>query len=184
MPDRQPAREPSFPSARTDRTEPIRTDRLELTPLRVDDAAEMVAVLADPRLYAAIGGAPPTLGELRLRYELQVRGASADGRETWHNWIVRPRPGREAAGFVQATVTGDGADLAWVVGVPWQGRGYATEAASGVVAWLSAHGVTTITAHVADGHRTSEAVAERIGLVRTGTVEDGEIVWRRPSAAV
>jgi RimJ/RimL family protein N-acetyltransferase len=78
-------------------------------------------------------------------------------------------------------VTDGGADLAWVVGVPWQGRGYATEAARGVAAWLLERGVTTITAHIRDGHQPSEVVAERIGLVRTDTVEDGEIVWRRAS---
>jgi RimJ/RimL family protein N-acetyltransferase len=139
----------------------------------------MVGVLADPSLYAVIGGAPPTLDELRAHYARQVRGGSADGHETWHNWIVRPRPGREAAGFVQTTVTDEGADIAWVVGVPWQGRGYATEAAGGLVAWLVDRGVSAITAHIEAGHRPSEAVAARIGLVRTETVEDGEIVWRR-----
>lgn len=157
----------------------IRTERLELTPLSVADAADMVDVLADPGLYAVIGGAPPRLDELRARYEHQVRGGSADGRESWHNWIVRVRPGHDAVGFVQATISEEGADIAWVVGVPWQGRGYATEAARALVDWLVARGVTTITAHIADAHRPSEIVAERIGLVRTGTVEDGEIVWRR-----
>jgi RimJ/RimL family protein N-acetyltransferase len=163
-------------------TTPIRTERLELTPLRVDDAAEMVAVLADPRLYTVIGGGPPTIDELRLRYEHQVRGESADGRETWHNWILRPRSGRQAVGFVQVTIgAGGAADVAWVVGVPWQGRGYATEAARGMLAWLVDRGVSAITAHIADGHRPSEIVAERIGLARTDRVEDGEIVWRRPA---
>jgi RimJ/RimL family protein N-acetyltransferase len=169
--------------ARIERTEPIRTERLDLTPLRVEDAPEVVAVLADPHLYAVIGGAPPTLDELRARYEHQVRGGSADGRETWLNWIVRPHPGREAVGFVQATVTDGGADIAWVIGVPWQRRGYATEAARGLVAWLAERGVTSITAHVEDGHRPSEAVAERIGLVRTESVEDGEVVWARPASS-
>ena len=169
--------------ARIERTEPIRTDRLDLTPLRVEDAPEMVAVLADPCLYTEIGGGPPTPDELRARYEHQVRGGSTDGRETWLNWIIRSRPSREAVGFVQATVTDAGADIAWVVGVPWQGRGYATEAARGLVAWLAGRGVTSITAHVLDGHRPSEAVAERIGLVRTKAVEDGEIVWARPASS-
>jgi RimJ/RimL family protein N-acetyltransferase len=165
-----------------ERTEPIRTERLELTPLRVDDAAAMVSVLADPRLYTVIGGAPPTADELRVRYEHQVRGGSADGRETWHNWIIRSGSERVAVGFVQATISEDGADIAWVIGVPWEGRGYATEAARALVAWLVDRGVTAITAHIQDRHRPSEIVAERIGLVRTATVEDGEIIWRLPQA--
>lgn len=47
----------------------------------------------------------------------------------WHNGIVRLRAERAAVGFVQATITGDTADVAWLIGVPWQRRGIAIEAA-------------------------------------------------------
>lgn len=43
----------------------IETDRLVLTPLREDDADEMVKVLASPDLYVFTGGEPPTLDDLR-----------------------------------------------------------------------------------------------------------------------
>jgi hypothetical protein len=39
---------------------------------------------------------------------------------SWHNWIVRSRTTGSAVGYVQATVTGDTADVAWLVGVRWQ----------------------------------------------------------------
>ena len=68
----------------------------------------MVGVLADARLYEFTGGEPPGLDDLHLRYERQAVGHSPDGTETWLNWIVRLRPGGEAIGFVQATVTGQG----------------------------------------------------------------------------
>ncbi len=143
----------------------------------------MVAVLADPALYRFTGGEPPTLEELRRRYVAQVAGRSADGTEAWHNWIVRLAAGGEAVGFVQATVTGDGddanADIAWVVGVPWQGHGYAGEAAAALVAWLvGARGVSAVTAHIHPYHAASARVAERAGLAPTGVFEDGERVWR------
>jgi RimJ/RimL family protein N-acetyltransferase len=156
----------------------IPTERLELQPLSPDDAEEMVVVLSDDALYSVIGGAPPGLDELCERYTRQAVGHSADGTATWHNWILRQRDDGAAIGFVQATVVDSTAELAWLVGVPWQGRGYATEAARAVVDWLTAGGVTTITAHVASGHRPSELVADRIGLAATDDFEDGERVWR------
>ena len=164
----------------------LATDRLDLVPLRVADAAEMVAVLADPALYAWIGGAPPSRAELVRRFRAQVAGRSPDGREVWRNWIVRERPSGAATGFVQATIVVDrppSAEIAWMIGMPWQGRGYATEAARALVAWLEARGVRSIVAHIHPDHAASAAVAERAGLAPTGKLVEGERVWRLISAA-
>jgi RimJ/RimL family protein N-acetyltransferase len=157
---------------------PIATARLTLVPLRVDDAAEMAEVLAAPSLYAFTGGSPPTVEALRERYEAQAAGGSADGSQAWRNWIVREGTDGPAAGYVQATVTGDTADVAWVIGEPWQGRGYASEAAQAMVAWLAANGVRTVTAHIHPAHEASAGVADRVGLKPMLTLEDGERVWR------
>jgi len=140
----------------------------------------MVGVLVDPSLYEVIGGAPPTLGELEDRYSRWTDGSPRSG-EAWHNWVVRLLDGGVAIGHVQATVTDDGraADVAWLIGAPWQGRGYAGEAARAMIAWLEASGVATMTAHVEAGHEASARVAAAAGLSPTDDVEDGEIVWRR-----
>lgn len=182
----------------TRQTEPIATDRLDLVPLEVEDALEMVGVLADPVLYRFVGGAPPSLAELCERYAAQVSGRSADGGEAWHNWIVRERATGAATGFVQATVTGwperagdrdpDGeapaAEIAWLIGTPWQGRGYASEAARALVAWLTAAGVGTIVAHVHPDHHRSASVAGRAGLAPTEAFLDGERAWCRTGGAI
>jgi RimJ/RimL family protein N-acetyltransferase len=163
------------------------TARLELVPLRVADAEEMVEVLADPTLYAFTGGRPPTPRELVDRYRAQVPGHSPVGDEEWRNWIVRERSSAAAAGFVQATISGADdariAEIAWLIGIRWQGRGYATEAARGLVGWLDEAGVREIVAHIHPDHAASAAVAERIGLEPTGTIVDGERRWRRVRAA-
>jgi hypothetical protein len=80
-------------------------------------------------------------------------------------------------GYVQATVTPAEASVAWVVGVPWQGRGIAGEAALALVAWLRERGVSTIVATVHPDHAVSSAVARRAGLVPTEARVDGEVVW-------
>jgi RimJ/RimL family protein N-acetyltransferase len=139
----------------------------------------MTAVLADPGLYVFTGGGPPTVDELTDRYTAQVRGASSDGHQVWRNWIARLAETGDAIGSVQATITRADAtaDVAWVIGQRWQGRGYATEAALGMVAALADEGVATITAHVLPENTPSERVAKRLGLTPTDRVEDGERVW-------
>src|SRR5450759_5459975 len=53
-------------------------------------------------------------------------------------------------GTVQATIT-DGAspaaEIAWVTGIPWQGRGFATEADGALVRWLCSCGIYRISAN-------------------------------------
>ena len=158
----------------------VRTDRLEIAPLRPADAKEMLPVLADAGLYEFIGGQPPTLAELSARYVAMARGRSPDGSQSWLNWIVRI-PDAGAIGFVQATVDPEGiAELAWLIGTGWQGRGFATEAASTVIDWLARHEVLAIAAHIHPEHRASEAVASHLGLVPTDEIDDaGERIWRR-----
>lgn len=99
---------------------------ITLEPLRVDHASEMVEVLGDPALYEFTGGESPTLDELTARYAHQIGGASPDGAEEWRNWIVGSVATTQAIGYVQATIrrTQRSADLAWVIGSRWWGRGY------------------------------------------------------------
>lgn len=159
---------------------PIRTERLTLHPLRVSDADEMAEVLSSPALYVHTGGTPPTAAALRARYEIQVRGHSPDGTQEWRNWIVRLHPRGAAVGTVQATIpTGSSwAEIAWIVGEPWQGRGYAKEAAAALAGRLAACGVSTVQAHIHPDHHASMAVAAHLGLVPTSRFDDGERLWR------
>lgn len=116
---------------------PFSTPRLDALPLRVDHADEMAAVLADPALHTFTGGAPQDAEALRSRYARQTAG-SPDPAERWWNWVLRVRGDDCLAGYVQATVdvTGARAEIAWVIGTGCQGRGYAKEAAAGLVAHL------------------------------------------------
>lgn len=161
------------------------TARLVLEPLAESDADEMAKVLAAPELYTFIGGEPPTVEALRARYARLAIGHSPDGSQEWVNWIARRAEDGAAVGTVQATVTDNGrhADVAWVVGAAWQGRGYAVEAASALVAWLRARGVAEIGANIHPGHTASARVAGRIGLTPTGELDgEGEQIWRAQGA--
>lgn len=119
----------------------------------------------------------------------------------WSNWVLRVRAEGRLAGYVQATVREGRAEIAWVVGAAWQGRGYAKEAVAGLATHLiapvgdgdteggdtgddDAEGgrpgeVRTLVAHIHPEHAASCAVAAAAGLAPTGEWEDGERRWQR-----
>lgn len=154
----------------------IRTARLVLEPLTVGHAAELAGVLDDPALHTFIGGEPENVDQLRVRYARWAAG-SPDPDVRWGNWAVRLVSADRVVGTVQATIQGDSAEVAWVVGTGWQGRGIATEAARGLLDWLLEEGMRTIVAHVHPGNVASARVALALGLRPTGREQDGEAEW-------
>ncbi len=94
----------------------LETNRLRLEPLMAGHAAIMFAGLSDPSLYTCIAADPPaSLAALQARYlRLQAR-RSENGEEAWLNWIVLAKPGLLARGYVQATVAGSSAQVAYVL---------------------------------------------------------------------
>ncbi|MFI1937307.1 GNAT family N-acetyltransferase [Streptomyces purpureus] len=183
-------------TARPVLAEPIRTARLRLVPLAVGHAEEMAArVLGGPRLHTFTGGVPDTVDELRARYRRMLAGAPDPG-VSWCNWVVRlgadgqadegtgGRTGGPLTGTVQATVTDGGspggrtAEVAWVIGTPWQGHGIAGEAARALVAWLWSRPVDRVVAHIHPDHHRSAAVAASAGLSPTTVRQGGEVRWQ------
>ncbi|MFI6857892.1 GNAT family N-acetyltransferase [Streptomyces sp. NPDC050416] len=160
----------------------ISSRRLDLLPLHVEHAEEMAAVLSDPVLHTFIGGTPDTPQALRSRFQRMTAG-SPDPAVSWLNWVIRLRDESCLTGTVQATVGPSGhgliAEIAWVVGTPWQERGIATEAAQGLVDWLSRQPVHTVVARIHPEHRASAAVATFAGLTPTDEWHEGEIRWHR-----
>jgi RimJ/RimL family protein N-acetyltransferase len=159
----------------------IDTDRFALLPLRVEYAEEMARVLSDPELYVFTGGEPVTAEALAARYERQTAGSS-DPSESWLNWVISSLVDDELVGYVQATVVdgeqGRVAELAWVVGTPWQGRGYAKEAVQALSGWLRTQGIRMLIAHIHPAHTASARVAASTGLTRTDHQQDGELRWQ------
>jgi RimJ/RimL family protein N-acetyltransferase len=155
----------------------IDTSRLRLAPLRVEDADEMADLLDDASLHRYTGGRPATRDQLRARYARQVAGRSRG----WLNWIVRRSETGAIVGTVQATLFDEqghpAAELAWIVISGHQGKGYASEAAAGMVAWLREQGVEVFAAHVHPEHAASIAVARSLGMTPGASRDDGEVRW-------
>jgi RimJ/RimL family protein N-acetyltransferase len=87
---------------------------------------------------------------------------------------------------VQATLIrhheGWTAQVAWIIGLPWQHQGYASEAARALVGWLDSRHVHDLVAHIHPDHVASAKVAMRAGFQPTHDQVDGEQVWRRQTS--
>ncbi|MFG2909587.1 GNAT family N-acetyltransferase [Kitasatospora sp. NPDC048286] len=158
-------------------TAELRSERLDLLPIAPAHAEELAAALADPALHTHTGGRPATVEEQHARCARLAAG-SPDPAEAWGNWVLRLRADGALTGYVQTTVRPDEAELAWVVGTPWQHRGLATEAARALLAHLAAAGVPTAVAHIHPDHHASAGVARALGLHPTARPQDGETRWQ------
>jgi RimJ/RimL family protein N-acetyltransferase len=157
------------------------TRRLVAEPLTAAHAAAMQPVLADPSMHEFTGGAPLTSEQLLARYERLGQRRSPSGDEIWGNWVLRTTTTQALVGTVQVSLPANGpaadvARVAWEVGVPFQGQGYASEAAIELVHRLLTQGWCVV-ATIHPDHVASQRVAERAGLVPTHAIEDGEVVW-------
>lgn len=105
----------------------LQAGELVLEPQTAAHAAEMFPLLADPQMSRYLDTDPPSnLAWLTTRFAKLETRLSADGREHWLNWVIRA-PQHGLAGYVQATVYTDGsADIAYELGRPFWGRGWAS----------------------------------------------------------
>jgi RimJ/RimL family protein N-acetyltransferase len=109
------------------------SERLVYEPLTESHASDLSDALTDPRVYAYITGPhPATAVDLAVEFARMAAGPSGRYKnEKWWNFAVRVRGGK-FIGRTQATLHDDLAEVAYVFGPLYWGRGYATEA----LTWL------------------------------------------------
>ena len=172
--------------------ERVQTARLELVPLSV--AWHEAALAGEParcaELLGAALGRPVALcpewaipdSVLRLRCE-QLRGDPS-----LEEWLLRAIVLRESGlalghiGFhtrpapdYLAEWCPEGVELGYLVSPPHRRRGYAREAALGLMDWATRqHGVDRFVACVAPDNAPSQALVRQLGFVRVGAHEDDE----------
>lgn len=143
-----------------------------LEPQVAAHAEAMFEVLSDPAIYAHENEPPASLEWLRARFTRLETRRSGDGTEQWLNWVIRLPDGR-LAGYVQATVAGDGdALVAYVLGSAHWGRGLARSAVRVMVAELAArHGATGLTAVLKRTNARSRRLLESLGFAEVPEAE-------------
>ena len=145
----------------------IDTPRFVLRPLVEADAPALLEL----REWLNAGD----LDAVRARLRGWESRVSPDGSERWLNWLVADD---DPAGWVQATVRGDAAEVAYAVLPQRRRQGVAVEAVTAVTAWLhEGAGASVVEAHIADDNLASQAVARGAGFLRTDRTHVGEAVW-------
>jgi RimJ/RimL family protein N-acetyltransferase len=159
----------------------LETDRLLLTPMVEGDSDALYGLLKDPEIHAFTGGQPPaSADDVRAKIRRRESRCSPAGDELWLNWTLRLKDDRTVVGYMQAGVTEGRADMAWVVGVAFQRRGFGSEASRRVLTWLRHQlQLHEVRARIHPDHIVSRRLARSVGLRPTGEhTDDGEEVWR------
>jgi RimJ/RimL family protein N-acetyltransferase len=135
-----------------------------LEPLTVAHAPAMFDLLRDPAIYTYLDfGPPPSLEHLsRVYAQLETR-RSPDGSREWLNWIIVLDGA--PIGLAQATISGDGCEIAYILHSAQWGRGYALEA---VTAMLAELGERTFFANVDEKNERSIRLLQRLGFRHAG----------------
>lgn len=158
------------------------THRLIIEPRAVEHAPGLFAALDHPDVGTFIGGPDvTTLAALEERITQVLAAHPEEWGERWLNWTVwaADEPGRPVVGRIEATVhlhagAAPTAEVAYVFGPAWWGRGYATEATRWMLDHLrDEHGVTLVYATVDPANAASVAVLERLGFAPCDLPADG-----------
>jgi [ribosomal protein S5]-alanine N-acetyltransferase len=155
----------------------LETPRLSIEPLLSAHAVRLYAGLKDERLYEFIPQNPPaSLQALEDRYQDLSSRRSPDNREAWLNWALRARRSGDYVGVLEATVHENlTAAIAYMVFVPFQGRGLAAEACSRLLAHLfEDYRVSVVAAEIDTRNVASIALVESLGFERVAFHKDAD----------
>jgi RimJ/RimL family protein N-acetyltransferase len=168
----------------------IKTERCTLEPQVAAHAEAMFAVLSDPAIYEYEIAPPVSPERLRDRFAKLESRQSADGRETWLNWVVRTPPSG-LIGYVQATVhSGGRASIAYEFASAQWGQGLGSEAVRAMIGELvEQYRVRSLSAVLKRANHRSKRLLERLGFAVASEgeraahgVEDGELLMVRAVA--
>jgi RimJ/RimL family protein N-acetyltransferase len=154
----------------------IETERLHLSPLQPGDSADIQRLAGDVAVARTALGIPHPFHDGMA--EAWIEGLGTDDAI----FSIREGAGAPLVGLVglQRVSSGDVAELSYWLGKPYWGLGYATEAASSVVAFgfeqmgLRRVFATSLASNPASGH-----VLEKLGMREEGLLRQHVTHWGR-----
>jgi RimJ/RimL family protein N-acetyltransferase len=129
------------------------------------------------------GAAVPEAWRSRHLYLVEIRLRQLSRYPEHAPWLMRAVLERESGAFVgQIGFHGapgynglretDAVELGYSVDEPYRGRGYATEAARGMIAWAARRGIRRVLASISPDNGASLAVARKLGMREVTVVVD------------
>jgi RimJ/RimL family protein N-acetyltransferase len=136
--------------------------RLTFELLGPQHAEGLFAALDDPLVGRYIGGPDvTTMAELRARID-RLRAGSGDKAETWLNWVVLLDG--TVIGRVEATLHDGIAEVGYVFGPRWWGRGLGSQAVRWLLSALQERGIPEVWASVDPANEASIRLLLRLGF--------------------
>lgn len=164
-------------------------DRLVFEPLRQAHAFELINALTDPRVYEFIEGSyPATYEDLAAEFDRFEAGPPEGKRhERWWDYAVRLGERGQTIGRLEATLVDDWAEVAYLFGPEYWGRGYASEALTWLHGQLRQDGAAADWwASVCPGNERSMKLLTRLGYIEVASgwpaltsYDPGDRVFRR-----
>lgn len=141
------------------------SSRLIFEWLRAEHAAGLFEPLADPTVYEHIGGRPPrTVAALAEEFARRAAGPPGSADERWLNCAIRVRADGALIGRVEATIVCGRAEVGYLFGVQYWGRGYAAEAMEAFQQFLRRNcGITECWATTSPKNTRSIRLLSRLG---------------------
>lgn len=155
-------------SARAWSGAPIATARLRLRPPTAGDAPALAALAGDWEVARSTAFLPHPYAEADARDFIAAAAARrAACREAI--FVLERRAEGDVIGAVGVATEGSGGEIGYWIGRPFWGRGYATEAVSGVLGLaFDGLGVERVAAAVMADNAASARVLEKAGFARLG----------------
>jgi RimJ/RimL family protein N-acetyltransferase len=155
--------------------ETFATPRLLLRPPRMSDALAIFSNYAqDSEATRYLIWRPHK--NIHETEEFLDRYAADRGMDGDFPWAITLTAGGELIGMVGLRIRGFKADLGYVLGRPWWGRGYATEAVRPIVDWaLSQPSVYRVWAMCDVDNLASARVLEKVGMSREGIMRRSQM---------
>jgi len=162
-------------------------------PLSLTHADELAALLLNAKVYRYLGGSPPSFERFRAGIERALSGPPADrANEHWINYVVRDSVGGRIVGRLEATIHSQVAEVAFLFGPAYWGKGYAMRG----LLWLhdqlrSRYKKSELWATTVPANERCQALLIRCGysLVDKASApylfsyDPGDLVFRGPPAA-
>jgi RimJ/RimL family protein N-acetyltransferase len=150
----------------------IETDRLTLRPMREADATALFEISQDPDVVRFVGDRHvPTLQEAWRMVAGWIGHWALRG---YGQWAIEERASSRFIGRAGIINPADwpGPEVGYLLGRPWWGRGYATEAARAAMDWgFRERGFADLISLIDPENHASIAVATRLGETRRGETD-------------
>ncbi len=166
------------------------TDRLQIQQTTIEHAVGLYEALKDPKVSRYIGGPDLTSPEdAQKRIEFVTNPANEPAGQKWLNFVILLHD--QIIGRLEATTTGEKAEIAYLIGPKWWGNGYGLEATGWLVNYLQTHHVSEFWATVHPENTYSIKLLQNLGFAETEdfdsnylqSLDDGDLVFTKSPVA-